>query len=124
MLIQVKFVIQNKDLMERKKIQFCKIHEKNLHVMYGIAKESIERKRTTSLDQITSILCFHIVNGIRKNQISEIIQKKILSEVTTIGGMEVTKIHIEAMVDDIPKKIIEVSPSEYAASLSGQRALT
>ena len=87
MLIQVKFVIQNKDLMEEKKIQFCKSHEKNLVIIHGIAKESIERKKATNVDQIASILCFHIVNEIRKDQISEIIQEKILSEFASIGNM-------------------------------------
>ena len=79
-MIQIKFRIQGDNFTKTKKIQFCKNHEKNLEILYGIIKESIEIKEKSDLDQLMMICCFHITKEIRENTIIKIIQDKMLRE--------------------------------------------
>ena len=82
MMNQVRFLVQSNNFTKIKKIQFCKTHEKNLDTLYGIVKESIKRNRKSDFDQLMMIFSYHIVKEIRKNGVLEIIQEKVLRELS------------------------------------------
>ncbi|MHA7646794.1 hypothetical protein [Nitrosopumilus sp. S4] len=110
-MIQVKFNICNNNLTITKKIQFCKNHEKNFEIIYGIAKEIIERKQKRELEQFMIICCHHIVKEIRERKIPGIIEDNLLVELSKQGDIlktlkEIKTINIEAKVDNFPKKNI------------------
>ena len=114
-MIQIKFHIQTNNFTKTKKIQFCKIHEKNLDTLYGITKESIERKEKSDLEQLMMICCFHVVKEIRENTIIRVIQEKVLDELSKHQSIvqilkDIKNISIEAKIDNIPKKILKFSP--------------
>ena len=113
-MIQIKFLINSKDSTRAKKIQFCNTSEKNLDILYGIVNDSIQRKEKIDFDQLMIFCCYHITKEIRKNTIVEIIQKKLLGELSKHQSMviilkEIKKMSIEATVDNIPKKILDFS---------------
>lgn len=113
-MIQIKFITQSNSLIKRKKIQFSKNHEKNLEIIYKITRESIGRKEKSELEQLMMICCFHIVKEIRKNTVTEIIQDRLLKELLTHQSIvqtlkDIKKISIDAKIDDIPKKNLEIS---------------
>lgn len=113
-MIQIKFDISSSDFKTTKKIQFCNKNEKNLDILYGIAKESVERKEKNDFEQLMVICCFHITKEIRKNTVVEIIEKKILVELSRYQSTlqilrRVKEIYIEAIIDNIPKKVLNFS---------------
>jgi len=113
-MIQIKFIIHNNNFTETKKIQFCKGHEKNLDILYGITKDAIKRREKSDLNQLIMICCFHIVKEIRKNTIIEIIQDKLLGELSKHQSIvqvlkDIKNMSIEAKIDRIPKKILYFS---------------
>lgn len=110
-MIQIKFHIQSDDSTKVKKIQFCNTSEKNLDILYGIAKDSIQRKEKSNIDQLMIICSYHIATEIREKTTVEIIQKKLLEElhkhqsvVRILNGIK--NLYIEAKIDDIPKKVL------------------
>ena len=110
-MIQIKFLINSKDSTRERKIQFCNTSEKNLDILYGIVNDSIQRKEKIDFDQLMIFCCYHITKEIRKNTIVEIIQKKLLGELSKHQSMviilkEIKKMSIEAKIDNIPKKIL------------------
>jgi len=113
-MIQIKFHIQSNNFTKTKKIQFCKSHEKNLNILYGIAKESIKRKEKSDLEQLMMICCFHIVKEIRENTTAEINQEKVFGELFKHQSIvqvlkDIKNISIEAKMDNIPIKILNFS---------------
>ncbi|WP_246282018.1 hypothetical protein [Nitrosopumilus ureiphilus] len=113
-MIQIKFHIQSNNFTKTKKIQFCKNSEKNLDTLYGIAKETIERKEKSDLEQLMMVCCFHMVKEIRENTIVGGIQDKLLEEwskhQSTVQILkEIRNISIEAKIDNIPKKSLDFS---------------
>ena len=113
-MIQIKFFIQSNNFTKIKKIQFCKNHEKNIDVLYGITKEKIEKREKSDLDQLMIICCFHIVKEIRKNKVAEVIQDKLLRELFKNQSImyvlkEIKNISIEAKIDNISKKNLNFS---------------
>lgn len=116
-MIQVKFNIYNNNLAITKKMQFCKNHEKNFELIYGIAKETIERKQKRELEQFMIICCHHIVKEIRESKITEVIENNLLVELSKYDDFlktlkEIKTINIEAKIDNFPKKNINFS-SKY-----------
>ena len=116
-MIQIKFHIQSKNFTKTKKIQFCKGHEKNLDIIFGIAKESIERKEKSDLEQLMIICCFHIVKEIREKTISRIIQEKVLGELSKHQSIvqilnDIKNMSIEAKIDNFPKRILDFSSKQ------------
>lgn len=114
-MIQTKFVVQSNDVTKTKKIQFCKNHEKNLEIMYGIAKDSIVKKEKSDLDQLMIICCFHIVKKIRENAVIEIIQDELIEELSKHQSIiqilkDIKNMSIEAKIDNFPKKVLDFSP--------------
>ena len=109
-MIQIKFSFNGKSGIKTKKIQFCKKHEKNLLILYGIAKESVKEKQNGNLEQLVLIFGFHIVREIRNRTVERIIQNRILKELSKYHEiekilLEFKKLSIEAKIDNIPKKI-------------------
>ena len=122
-MIQVRFLVQSNNFTKIKKIQFCKTHEKNLDTLYGIVKESIKRNRKSDLDQLMMIFSYHIVKEIRKNGVLEIIQEKVLRELSKNQSIkqalkEIRNISIEAKIDNIPKKVYTFHPNTEILCLS------
>ena len=122
-MIQIRFVIQSNNFTKIKKIQFSKIHEKNLDTLYGIVKESITREKKSDLDQLMMVCCYHIVKEIRKNTVSKIIQEKLLRELsknqsTVVILKEIKNISIEAKIDNIQKKTYTIHPKTEILCLS------
>ena len=122
-MIQIRFLIQSKNFTKIKKIQFCKTHETNLDTLYGIVNESIKRERKSDLDQLMMVCCYHIVKEIRKNTALEIIQEKLLRELSNnqsiIGILkDIRNISIEAKIDNIPKKVYIIHPNIEILCLS------
>ena len=114
-MIQIKFYVQGNNFTKIKKIQFCKNHEKNLEILYGITKESIDRKNKSNLEQLMMICCFHVVNEIRRNTIVSVIQDKLLREFSKHQSMvqilkNINNMYIEAKIDNFPNKILDFSP--------------
>lgn len=115
-MIQIKFYFRNDKFTKIKKIQFCKNHEKNLDILYGIAKESIELKKKTDIEQLMMICCFHISNEIRKRTVEKVIQHKLLRELSKHHSMlntlrNIKEISIEAKIDNIPRKMYNFHPN-------------
>ena len=113
-MIQIKFIIQSNSIIKTKKIQFSKNHEKNLEILYEITRESISKKEKSELEQLMMICCFHMVKEIRKNTVIEIILDRLLKELVTYQSIvqtlkDIKKISIDAKIDDIPKKNLEIS---------------
>lgn len=109
-MIQIKYLIQNNDGYKIKKIQFCNNREKDFDILYEITKESIEKNKKINLNQFIIICGFHVVREIRKNKTLEKIDKNLLDKYFKqkycLFVKEVKKISIEAVVDNIPKKIV------------------
>ena len=110
-MIQIKFHIQSNNLVKNKKIQFCRNHEKNLDILYGITLESIKRDRKSDWEQLMMICCFHIVREIRENKIVDTIQEKLYDELTKHHGImhilkDIKKISIDAKIDSFPRKVL------------------
>ena len=109
-MIQIKFSFKGKTDTKIKKIQFCKNHEKNLDILYNIAKESVQEKKRGNLEHLVMICGFHIVKEIRNKTVERIIQNKMLKELSGFNEIvkilkDFKKISIEAKIDNIPKKI-------------------
>ena len=124
-MIQIKFHVQSDNFTKIKKIQFCRNHEENLGILYGITKESIEKKNKSDLEQLMMICCFHVVTEIRKNTIIDIIQDKLLGELSKHQSIvqllkNIKNISIEAKIDSFPKKILDVSSKnkDFISSLT------
>ena len=81
--------------------------------MYENTKESMDRKEKMDLEQLMMIYCFHIVKKIRENTSIEIIQDKLkkLSKHQSIIQIfkDIKNMSIEAKIDNIPKKNLEIS---------------
>lgn len=110
-MIQIKFLIHGNNFTKTKKIQFCKRHEKNLDILYEITKAEIEREKS-SLEQLMTICCFHIVKEIRKKTVETNIENTVLEELSKNKGImqnfrEIKNMSITIRVDNIPKKILE-----------------
>lgn len=123
MMIQIRFLIQSNNFTKIKKIQFCKTHEKNLDTLYGIAIESIKREKKSDLDQLIMVCCHYIVREIRENTKIEIIQEKVLRELSKHQSIvhilkEINSISIEAKIDNIPKKVYAIHPNTEILCLS------
>jgi hypothetical protein len=124
-MIQIKFVVQSNNFTKTKKIQFCKNHEKNLEILYEITKESIGRKEKSDLEQLMMICCFHVVKEIRKNTIIEIIQDKLLRELSKHQSIiqilkDIKNMSIEAKIDNFPKKVLDFSPKHRFCAYSSR----
>lgn len=126
-MIQIIFTIHCDGFIKKKQFRFCKNHEKNLYIIYEITKESIQKNSTLNLEQILIIFCFHIVNQLRKNTVTEIIQKNLVEEVFRFQNIacwkkDVSSIKMEVIVDRMPKKIFELSliRNEYASLTESQ----
>lgn len=129
-MIQIKFVVQNNNFTKTKKIQFCKNHEKNLEIMYGIIKESIDRKEKNDLEQLMMICCFHMVKEIRENTTTRIIQNKLIKELFKHQSImqifkDIKNMSIEAKIDNFPKKVLHFSPKnrDFMPILAGLQVL-
>ena len=113
-MIQVKFSIRGNNFTKTKKIQFCKDHEKNLTVLYGIAQEIIQRKNS-DLEQLMIIFTVHVISEIRKKSSQKIIHKRLIVELSKYENIkhilkEISHVSIDAQIDNFPKKTIEFSP--------------
>lgn len=129
-MIQIKFHIQGNNFTKTKKIQFCKNHEKNLEILYGIIKESIEIREKSDLDQLMMICCFHITKEIRENTIIRIIQDKMLRELSKHQCIikifkDIKNMSIEAKIDNFPKKELNFSSKnrDFVPILAGLQVL-
>lgn len=116
-MIQIHFSIQSDNFKQTKKIQFCKSHEKNLEIMYGVAKDSIEQGKNQDLDQLMTVCSFHVVNEIRKKssvkKIKENLSKEFSRCYNTIQMLkDVKKFSIEAKIDNFPKKVLDFSSKD------------
>ena len=116
-MIQIHFYIQSGSFSKTKTIQFCKNHEKNLEILYDIAKDSIEKEKEFDLDQLMMVASFHVVNGIRQKSSLEKIKEKLSGEfskyqnaIQTLNSVE--KFSIEAKIDAFPKKILCLATRE------------
>jgi len=74
----------------------------------------IEKRKKSDLEQLMIICCVHVVKEIRKNTIREIIQGKLLKELTKYEGMteflnNIEDISIEAKIDNFPKENLNFS---------------
>ena len=126
-MILIKIAIQNNKSTKVKQVQFCKRHERNLRIMYEIARESINQNQHMTTEQFVIISCFYIVKHIRKNRIIEVIRSKLLSEYARnqniVKLLKFNSIYIEARIDNISKKIIEFPRAEFATSQLEQQVL-
>ena len=109
-MIQIKFSFNGIMGTKTKKIQFCKIHEKNLDILYRIAKESVQEKKKSNLEQLVMIFSFHIAREVRNKTVEGIIQNMMLKEFSRYREIvrilkDFKKLSIEAKIDNIPKKI-------------------
>ena len=109
-MIQIRFSFHRDNFVEKKEIQFGKNHEKNLNILYEIAKESIEQKKKGNLEQLMIICCFHISKEVRRKTVEKIIQHKVLRELSKHHSRtnilkDIKKMSIEAKIDNLPKKI-------------------
>ena len=115
-MIQIRYFIRQEKDIVTKKIQFCKQHEKNLDILYGITKENIEKKGEISLEQFTVICTFYVVKQLRRKRSLENIHsllKDTIREKVNIVFDEIRKISIEATIDDIPKKKLNLHIHEF-----------
>jgi len=116
-MIQIQFNIHSNNFTQAKKIQFCKNHEKNFEIMYGIAKDSLEQGKNQDLDQLMIVSSFHVVNDIRKKSSVEKIKENLSKEFSRCYSImqmlrDVKKISIVAKVDNFPKKIFDFSSKD------------
>ena len=121
-MIQIKFDISSSDFKTTRKIQFCNKNEKNLNILYGIAKESVERKGKSDVEQLMMICCFHVAKEIRKNTVVEIIEDRVFTELSKHQSLiqilrGIKNISIEAVIDNFPKKILNFSSKTGILSL-------
>ena len=108
-MIQIKYFFQfDDDNIVAKKIEFCNNHEKNLDMLYELAKENVEKKRRIDLEQFIIICGYNVVTGIKKNRMVEAIQKNLLDKFFKSKYhtflKEIKRVSIEVIIDNIPKK--------------------
>jgi hypothetical protein len=120
-MIQIKFLIEDKDLTIRR-IQFCKNHEKNMETLYGITQEALKRNEKCEYEQIMIFCCYHISEKIRKKLVTEIIHEKLLEEFFKHQSIlqmlkRIRSFSIEAKIDNFPIKILKYSSDQLNHNL-------
>jgi len=113
-MIQIKFIIQDQLSTQNRKLQICNHNQRNLEELYYITKEITQKLGKISFDQFMVISGFHIVQNIRMRQPSEAIKKNLVKEWSKNKNIikvfkQIKNITIEAMVDNIPKKVLSFS---------------
>ena len=99
-------------------------------MLYGIAKDSIEKEKEFDLDQLMIVASFHIVNGIRQKYSLEKIKEKLSGEFSKYQNVtqtlnSVERFSIEAKIDAFPKKILCLATrdKDFMPIPVGQQAL-
>ena len=116
-MIQIKFYFKGKKFTKIKKIQFCRNHERNLEILYEIARESIKRTKRGEIEQIMTICGYQISREIRKKTMEKIIHNKLIREISEYYNFvkslrDFKNLSIEAQIDNIPKKIYTLNLNE------------
>jgi len=108
-MIKIKYLIHLDEGRMTKIFYFDQRHEKNFEILYKIAEDKIANRREGRLEEFLIVLGYRIVKEIRnKTWIEQKLHKTFENKIKSQVLKKIREISFEALVDDVPKKILSI----------------